>query len=77
MFYLELLLALDGGRVRDLLVGGLAINIHGVARATMDVDLMLAMDADIVRRFVRRAIAALRRLRELGQAGAGFHLPRC
>ncbi|MBI3148918.1 MAG: hypothetical protein HYZ17_10460 [Betaproteobacteria bacterium] len=68
MFYLELFRASDGGRVRDLLVGGLAINIHGVVRPTMEVDLMLAMDADIVRRFVRRDIAALRHLRELGQA---------
>jgi hypothetical protein len=45
MLYLDLFRALEDEGVRYLVVGGLALNIHGVERATMDVDLMLALDA--------------------------------
>ena len=44
MFYLDLLSALNRHEVRYLLVGGLAMNLHGVPRMTMDVDIMLALD---------------------------------
>jgi hypothetical protein len=44
MFYLDLFRCLHERRVRYLLVGGLAMNLHGVPRMTMDVDLVLAMD---------------------------------
>ncbi len=37
MFYLDLFKALEKHKVRYLLVGGLAMNLHGVPRATMDV----------------------------------------
>ncbi len=40
MFYLDLFKALEKHKVRYLLVGGLAMNLHGVPRATMDVDLV-------------------------------------
>lgn len=55
MFYLDLFHALEQAKVRYLLVGGLALNIHGVERATMDIDLMLAMDADNLQAFLRAA----------------------
>ncbi len=45
MFYLDLFDALARHGVRHVLVGGLAINLHGVERATMDVDLALAITA--------------------------------
>jgi hypothetical protein len=44
MFYLDLFRCLHEHDVRYLLVGGLAMNLHGVPRMTMDVDLILAMD---------------------------------
>ena len=44
MFYLDLFRCLHERRVRYMLVGGLAMNLHGVPRMTMDVDLILAMD---------------------------------
>lgn len=44
MFYLDLFRCLHERGVRYLLVGGLAMNLHGVPRMTMDVDLILAMD---------------------------------
>jgi hypothetical protein len=52
MFYLDHFRALEAHKVRYLLVGGLALNIHGVERATMDVDLMLALDPDNTLAFV-------------------------
>jgi len=52
MFYLDLFAALQDHDVDYVLVGGLALNIHGVERATMDIDLMLALDEDNLARFV-------------------------
>jgi hypothetical protein len=43
MFYLELFSALDRHHVDYLLIGGLAVSLHGVERATMDVDITVAM----------------------------------
>lgn len=44
MFYLDLFRCLQEHQVRYLLVGGLAMNLHGVPRMTMDVDIVLALD---------------------------------
>ena len=55
MFYLDLFRALQRENVRYLVVGGLAVNLYGVQRATMDVDLMLAFDSENVSRFIRAA----------------------
>jgi hypothetical protein len=55
VFYLELFRALQAHEVRYLVVGGLAVNLYGVERATMDVDLMLAMDTENLTRFIRAA----------------------
>ena len=44
MFYLDLFDALARHDVRYVVVGGLALNLHGVERATMDVDLVVALD---------------------------------
>ena len=55
MFYLDLFKALQEEQVDFVVVGGLAINLHGVERATMDVDLALAMDEGNLRRFLKAA----------------------
>ena len=55
MFYLELFRTLQEERVGYLVVGGLAINLHGVERATMDVDLVLAMNDANLRCFLNAA----------------------
>lgn len=52
MFYLELFRALQEEQVRYLVVGGVAVNLHGIGRLTVDVDLMLALDAQNLERFV-------------------------
>lgn len=53
MFYLDLFKALQKHKVDYVLVGGLAVNFHGVERATMDVDLTLAMDHANLQRFLK------------------------
>ena len=52
MFYLDLFRALQEEKVRYIVVGGVAVNLHGIGRLTVDVDLMLALDADNLGRFV-------------------------
>ena len=47
MFYLDLFRALQEQKVRYLVVGGVAVNLHGAERMTMDVDLMIAQDVEI------------------------------
>lgn len=43
MFYIDLFSALARHKVDYLLIGGLAVSLHGVERATMDVDITVAM----------------------------------
>lgn len=43
MFYLDLFSALNRHAVDYLLIGGLAVSLHGVERATMDVDITVAL----------------------------------
>ena len=52
MFYLDLFRALQEEKVRYLVVGGVAVNLHGIGRLTVDVDLMLALDGGNLGRFV-------------------------
>ncbi|MDF0378131.1 DUF6036 family nucleotidyltransferase [Methylophilus sp. YYY-1] len=46
MFYLDLFAALQKFDVDYLLIGGLAVSLHGVERATMDVDITVAMQPE-------------------------------
>jgi hypothetical protein len=55
---LSVVSALNAAKVRYLIVGGLAVVAHGYVRLTMDLDIVLAMDSDNVRRAVD-ALAAL------------------
>lgn len=52
MFYLDLFKKLEDAGVRYLVVGGIAVNLHGVNRLTHDIDLMLALDSENLGRFV-------------------------
>ena len=51
----ELLCALSEGQVRYVLVGGLAVQLHGYMRSTFDIDLVLAMDDGNLSRFIEVA----------------------
>lgn len=44
MFYLDLFAALHRHQVDYLLIGGLAVSMHGVERSTMDVDITVSMN---------------------------------
>ncbi|MHB1117528.1 hypothetical protein [Sideroxydans sp.] len=49
---IDLLKALSEAHVRYVLVGGMAVQLHGYFRATFDVDLVLAMDDENLLRFI-------------------------
>lgn len=55
MKVVELLCALSEAQVRYVLVGGIAVQLHGYLRSTFDVDLVLAMDDDNLVRFIEAA----------------------
>lgn len=44
MFYLELFATLARHRVAYVVIGGLAVALHGIERATMDIDISIALD---------------------------------
>lgn len=58
MGMLELISLLSGNKIDYVLVGGLAVALHGYARNTMDVDVVLAMDPGNLERFIASARAA-------------------
>lgn len=45
MFVREVAMALDAAGVRYALVGGVAVNLHGIPRMTYDLDVVVATDA--------------------------------
>lgn len=58
MIFAEFLKALEDHGVRYLIVGGVAVNLHGFPRATGDLDILLALDDENV----RGCVAAIRSL---------------
>lgn len=58
MSMFKLIKTLADAGVDYVLVGGLAVTLHGYQRVTMDVDVVLAMEAENLRRFIDCAKAA-------------------
>ena len=54
----QLLAALNGAHVDYVLVGGLAVTLHGYQRLTMDVDVVLAMNDGNLAKFIDCAKSA-------------------
>ncbi|MCB1176268.1 MAG: hypothetical protein KDK36_01700 [Leptospiraceae bacterium] len=52
MFYVDILKSLHENSIRYLIVGGVAVNLHGVPRATFDFDLLISIDEDNILRFL-------------------------
>lgn len=52
MFYINLFKTLKAYEVDYLLIGGLAMNLHGVPRMTMDVDLVIALDMSNIAKLI-------------------------
>ncbi|MBI5628980.1 MAG: hypothetical protein HY953_08675, partial [Candidatus Rokubacteria bacterium] len=52
LFYEDVLRALDAASIRFVLVGGVAVILHGVPRTTADLDLAIDLEEVNVRRVV-------------------------
>ena len=52
MFYERILKGLQQYKVRYLIVGGLAVNLHGYDRITADLDIILSMTDTNIKKFV-------------------------
>ena len=52
IFYEDVLRALDAASIGFVLVGGVAVILHGVPRTTADLDLVIDLEESNVRRFV-------------------------
>ena len=46
MLYEDIFSALNKKKVRYLVIGGVAVNLHGFPRATMDLDLLISLDPE-------------------------------
>lgn len=46
MFYIDLFSALERHKIDYLLIGGLAVSLHGIERSTLDVDITIAMNPE-------------------------------
>ncbi len=57
MIYLELLKALEEKQIRYVIVGGLAVILHGFARMSIDLDLAISLDTANLQRFLGLAKA--------------------
>lgn len=57
MFYIDLFSALQHYRVQYVLIGGLAVSLHGVERTTMDIDITVAMQPDNLNALIAMAQA--------------------
>ena len=55
MFYERILRELQRQKVRYLVVGGLAVNLHGYDRVTADIDIILSMTDANIKRFIAMA----------------------
>jgi len=52
IFYEDVLRALDAASIRFVVVGGVAVILHGVPRSTADLDLVIDLEEGNVRRFI-------------------------
>lgn len=52
LFYEAVLKGLEEKGIRYLIAGGLAVNLHGVPRATVDLDLVLSLDTHNLEAFL-------------------------
>ena len=50
MFYFEVFEALSLEKIKYLIVGGLAVNLHGVPRLTYDIDIIISIDKENILR---------------------------
>ena len=46
MLYLDVFKTLNKNKIKYLVIGGLAVNLHGFIRMTLDLDLIISLDKD-------------------------------
>jgi len=51
--YIAIFRGLNKERIRYIVVGGIAVNLYGIPRMTYDIDLLLDLEDDNLRRFLR------------------------
>lgn len=52
MLFKKIIQKLEEKKIKYLIIGGVAVNIHGYPRATGDLDLMISFDQDNVGKFI-------------------------
>src|SRR3989338_1861873 len=52
LYYEDIFRKLQEKNIRYLLIGGVAVNLWGIERATGDIDIAIAMDTDNILKFV-------------------------
>ena len=52
MFFERLFKRLNAAKVKYLVIGGVAVNLHGYSRVTVDLDILISLEPSNVRRFV-------------------------
>jgi predicted nucleotidyltransferase len=57
MFYAEIFKTLNKKKIKYLVIGGVAVNLHGYDRMTGDIDLMISLDENNVKKFAAFAEA--------------------
>lgn len=50
--YLEIFKAFNERGIRYIVVGGVAVNLHGIPRMTYDIDILLDMEESNIKRFI-------------------------
>jgi len=50
--YIKIFKELNRRRIKYIVVGGLAVNLHGIPRATYDIDLLLSLEKENLKKFL-------------------------
>jgi len=52
VFYFEILSSLYNNKIKYLIVGGLAVNLHGIPRVTQDLDIIMSLKKNNILKFI-------------------------
>ncbi len=72
MFFEQTLAELNGAKIRYLLIGGVAVNLHGFSRATGDLDILISLNTNNLKKFVALMKKLKQKLQFLEEMNAFF-----
>lgn len=52
MFFEQILAELNNAKIRYVLIGGVAVNLHGFPRATGDLDILISLNSRNIKKFI-------------------------